>query len=416
MKGCLKQLSPMPSPQPDCACARKCVAFEADGREQVFFADEWDRTPTEPTRKLSYQDLIELKEIQRSLPLANQPPDPILGRPGRQYLSTVPIGLLPLLPQADATGNIPNSPQTTPHRNIIASRSRCPSQLPQPSQLQSPPSTHQRVLNPTRQRLRPGFAFLPLLDSDDSTLLPSNPSSRSQSPELPSDTDQSLDPPTPSLTNASLDSSPMSHASSSSPEPTFLQLPPRHPCAEERYYNHFGPRDSYFPLHTGEIDVDEKSTSGHPVSHPHCNDPSTFHPPKQPSSTSHRSDKPVDPLKRPRKRNVIVVNDIEIELDDDESDDESSATGTSPSPVTNSNLDHRLRLLSLEGTRHPNCPENLKPPETKLSYEIKVSSSPSPDNCTRVVGGDFGLHAPLRFKRRAPTDTSDSNFYYTGRS
>ena len=43
------------------------------------------------------RDLLELKEIQRSLPHANQPPDVITGRPGKQFLSAVPIVLLPLL-------------------------------------------------------------------------------------------------------------------------------------------------------------------------------------------------------------------------------------------------------------------------------------------------------------------------------
>ncbi|TEB20029.1 hypothetical protein FA13DRAFT_1592310, partial [Coprinellus micaceus] len=61
---------------------------EADAcLETVFVADEWDRTPTEPARKLSYQDLLELKEIQRSLPRANQPPDHLAGRAGKQYLT-----------------------------------------------------------------------------------------------------------------------------------------------------------------------------------------------------------------------------------------------------------------------------------------------------------------------------------------
>ncbi|KJA18066.1 hypothetical protein HYPSUDRAFT_98066, partial [Hypholoma sublateritium FD-334 SS-4] len=77
---------------------RKCVAFGAEGSEEVHTADEWDRTPTEPARKLTYQDLLELKEIQRSLPRANQPCDLLSGRPSRHYLSAVPIGLLPLLP------------------------------------------------------------------------------------------------------------------------------------------------------------------------------------------------------------------------------------------------------------------------------------------------------------------------------
>ena len=34
---------------------RKCVAFCAEGSETVYPADEWDRTPAEPARKLSYQ-------------------------------------------------------------------------------------------------------------------------------------------------------------------------------------------------------------------------------------------------------------------------------------------------------------------------------------------------------------------------
>ena len=45
----------------------------------------------------AYRDLLELKEIQRSLPHANQPPDVVTGRPGKQFLSGVPIVLLPLL-------------------------------------------------------------------------------------------------------------------------------------------------------------------------------------------------------------------------------------------------------------------------------------------------------------------------------
>jgi hypothetical protein len=34
---------------------RKCVAFCAEGSETVYPADEWDRSPAEPARKLSYQ-------------------------------------------------------------------------------------------------------------------------------------------------------------------------------------------------------------------------------------------------------------------------------------------------------------------------------------------------------------------------
>ncbi|KAF8159911.1 hypothetical protein B0H34DRAFT_422786 [Crassisporium funariophilum] len=87
---------------------RKCVMFGgAEGcvLETVYTADEWDRTPTEPARKLSYQDLLELKEIQRSLPRANQPADYLSGRPSRHFLKGVPIGLLPLVDSPSASEN-----------------------------------------------------------------------------------------------------------------------------------------------------------------------------------------------------------------------------------------------------------------------------------------------------------------------
>ncbi|KNZ72536.1 hypothetical protein J132_02692 [Termitomyces sp. J132] len=160
MKGCLKSSL--------ASTARKTVAF---GDEEVYFADEWDRTPTEPAGKLSYEELLELKEIQRSLPRAQQLPDPVSGKLPSYLLDQVPIGLLPLLPTAEPT---PPPPAPKP-RHVLP----------------FPPLPK-----------KPAFAFLPLLPS------------RSPSP----------DPPTPSLTNASLESSPLSRASSSSPEPAFLSL------------------------------------------------------------------------------------------------------------------------------------------------------------------------------------------------
>jgi hypothetical protein len=362
---------------------------------------------------------MELKEIQRSLPLANQLPDPILGRPGRQYLSTVPIGLLPLLPQADPAVATQAPLQTTPHVSPTNYNLGLTSLLLQrriTSRPRSPPSNHRQLLpsnekisNPMAQRPRPNFAFLPLLDtptSSDTNPLPSNSSSRSASPDLPSDTDQSLDPPTPSLTNASLDSSPMSRASSGSPEPSFLQLPPRHlSCGVDRYYNHrFGPRDSYFP------DMDDDH-SEHVVSHRPGIESSNFHSEK--STHSCDDARPVKPAELPkptRKRNVIFVNDVEIELDDDEEESPALAPGTPD------DLDSRLPKL-LYATRNPSCSKNLKPPETGTSAETKAPSTSDhlmhPAN--NEVGG-FGLHMPLRFKRRLPSIDNSSDFIYTGRS
>ncbi|KAJ7483362.1 hypothetical protein FB451DRAFT_941548, partial [Mycena latifolia] len=113
MKSCLKASSAPGSPDPGNigTSSRKCVAFGPEGCEEVHWADEWDRTPTQPARKLSYQELLELKEITQSLPHATQPWDPLTRRPAKQYLSTVPIALLPLgVP--DATS--PISPPTSP--------------------------------------------------------------------------------------------------------------------------------------------------------------------------------------------------------------------------------------------------------------------------------------------------------------
>ncbi|KAJ8085140.1 hypothetical protein PM082_003924 [Marasmius tenuissimus] len=96
---------------------KKCVSWCSQDHkgtgylEEEFTADSWDRTATEPTRTpLSYKDILELKAIQRSLPCAQQLPDPFTGKPVNQYLSTVPIALLPLLPDS-----APHTPLSTPN-------------------------------------------------------------------------------------------------------------------------------------------------------------------------------------------------------------------------------------------------------------------------------------------------------------
>ncbi|KAJ7663942.1 hypothetical protein DFH06DRAFT_925378, partial [Mycena polygramma] len=115
MKSCLKTPSLPSSPDlsAQAPCLRKCVAFNAEGSEEVHWADEWDRTPTEPAKRLSYQELLELKEIQQSLPHAPQPADAHSLRPAKQLLSMVPIGLLPLGP-AEPTSPVSPPPQSPP--------------------------------------------------------------------------------------------------------------------------------------------------------------------------------------------------------------------------------------------------------------------------------------------------------------
>ncbi|KAF9263920.1 hypothetical protein L218DRAFT_999085 [Marasmius fiardii PR-910] len=72
---------------------------EDEGLEHVYTADDWDRTAVEPAHQpLSDSDILELKAIQQTLPQAQQLPDPYTGKPVKQYLSRVPIVLLPLGP------------------------------------------------------------------------------------------------------------------------------------------------------------------------------------------------------------------------------------------------------------------------------------------------------------------------------
>ncbi|KAL4062373.1 hypothetical protein V8B97DRAFT_1752822 [Scleroderma yunnanense] len=79
--------------------AKKHVVFSDEGTEQVYEADEWDRTPAEITQRLSYEDVLELKMLQRELPRAAQPVDAFSSKPfANVFLAHVPIPLLPLNP------------------------------------------------------------------------------------------------------------------------------------------------------------------------------------------------------------------------------------------------------------------------------------------------------------------------------
>ncbi|KAG2351850.1 hypothetical protein BDR07DRAFT_1293508, partial [Suillus spraguei] len=115
MKSCLKSPSHSGSATPctdsdDDATCKKHVAFCEEGTEQVFEADEWDRTPAEIAQRLSYEDVLELKMIQRSLPRAQQSHDPLSSKPySGVFLRNVPIPLLPLNPTT-VSASAPMSP------------------------------------------------------------------------------------------------------------------------------------------------------------------------------------------------------------------------------------------------------------------------------------------------------------------
>lgn len=460
MKGCLKwQHSPSPSPGIECTQSHKSVAFGAQICEQVYTADEWDRTPTEPARKLSYQDLLELKEIQRSLPHANQPADPLSGRAGSHYLSAVPIGLLPLLAENNSDSSSSSSSQNS---SPVTSPSPTPNWSsrfsPPPSTRQAPPApqqwhpphlAHLLPARPTPQRQKPRFAFLPLLDTPPTSPYPSNPPSpsRSPSPDLHSD----VDPPTPSLTNASLDSSPVSRASSCSPEPPSLRLPPprtRPPMTipsispGHQFSNKHGGNDSYFPTFPSSTTSGLASDEPQPGIHPslamtmsmrlHAVPSPNLVPPSPLSLGPSSVGNIVPPLKPQRKkRNFIVVNDIEIELDDEEEEEgkkeeeeevpkssnvdadlaapvpEKPTTNRSPEPSPPLALPPSLSYVATKPQITTIPPISILPqlpssPPPTTNLKIKAASAPASP-------GTGALHAPICFKRRSPPPSSSSS-------
>ncbi|EAU89972.1 hypothetical protein CC1G_05888 [Coprinopsis cinerea okayama7 len=409
MKGCLKRSQSSPaSPHTQSPLSpRKAVTFESDDSlEQVFWADEWDRTPTEPSRKLSYQDLLELKEIQLSLPRANQPADAVTGRLGSHYLKNVPIGLLPLLPDSSSTAPpSPRSPATRPTTSPMSpswasftpNSRQCPLPTSPPlggvdALLKSP--HHPRHLShlppaPTQApKPKPRFAFLPLLDSSSP-----DPRSRSPSPDLASDTD----PPTPSLSNASLESSPLSRASSCSPEPPFFQLPPprKRPGFHDPYAPVYGDDQSDtetgYPAISSTLANMRLGASNPPYGHPS----KPQQPFGRPPLTRFVPPPPPAPAPKPttsRKRNVIYVNGMEMELDDSDDDEPS----TPPAVIAPT----------------PRSPPRTSPVSicrpTPSSPTLKWQSSTSTASPTESSPFS-GLHAPVRFKRQAPSTKGDSS-------
>ena len=359
---------------------RKSVLFHSESLEQVFMADEWDRTPTEPARNLSYQDLLELKEIQRTLPRADQPPDYLTGRSGSQYLKKVPIGLLPLLPDSPS-GEQPTSPTesrsrptSSPMSSSWASFRPNSGDLPLPStpptggshyrsNLSHHPSNLSHLPQAARAEAKPKsrFAFLPLLDGN-------SPGSRSRSPS-PSPSDSG--PPTPSLSNASLESSPLSRASSCSPEPPFMRLPP--------------------PQHKPNPEPKVSHLSSNPYSPFGCapNRPqlSRFVPPPPPAPA------PKPPAKK--KKNVMFINGIEIDLDDDDDDEPSTPHPTSPQMSMLPTSPPKSPSSTMTTSSSPRRSAFCSPPS---SPTLRWQSPPQMANDPPMAA----LHAPMRFKRQVP--------------
>ena len=188
---------------------------------------------------------MELKAIQRSLPTAAQPPDPLARRQPAQYLEGVPIGLLPLFDTTHSVNSVTSpaikAEPLSPPPELPPVPSRSPSiALQGLSTSQSNPLNGTTVpsispfspapTTPTTPRRKPNFAFLPLLDSPAAAVQPQPQSQPEPEPPAPSevdadDSDHESHPSTPSLSSASLDTTPSPREED--PDYGYFQLPTR---------------------------------------------------------------------------------------------------------------------------------------------------------------------------------------------
>ncbi|KAI0793839.1 hypothetical protein C8Q74DRAFT_1215322 [Fomes fomentarius] len=156
---------------------RKTVSFCSDDElEEVFWADEWDRSPAAVTPKLSYQFASTASHTPSKWKNRSEPQRPGIDPDILPYLDAVPIRLLPLLPQSLAQSEPPAAPDPHPQtptptaspetRPTIKPPSEPPElriEPPVPTVASPPPSTAPR---------KPNFSFLPLLPVQDPPPIP----------------------------------------------------------------------------------------------------------------------------------------------------------------------------------------------------------------------------------------------------
>ncbi|KAH9992767.1 hypothetical protein BJV74DRAFT_396736 [Russula compacta] len=161
-----------PSPSLTEDLSRRCVHFCSELVDKVFVADEWDRSPAGVTPRLTYQDMLELKEIQRSLPHATQPlDDPDLpelnsrGVPRTHFLNTVPVGLVPLISPATLPTSRTEPVTTTPCKvsplKVESPPCHSPPSRPPPSPPSTPPPKVLVTVPPLSQNPSPSKSISP---------------------------------------------------------------------------------------------------------------------------------------------------------------------------------------------------------------------------------------------------------------
>ena len=338
-----------------------------------------------PLLYFSYRDLLELKEIQRSLPHANQPPDTVTGRPGKQFLLGVPIVLLPLLSsnptestehgaqeaaakklsdapgRSNASGTGWGSPslkrqvQATPPQPFVPFPPR-----PPPRSIPSSGSSAPKSTTFTSAPTSPSSISHPL--HMNSQVLNKTGSPPPSSPTAPFPSSYSNRPSTTSKYPYSsfhqVQQQPQSRASWTPPSslshlmPSLPVKPREKPKFEFITLLDSGGKKNGSPDPSSEVDADHETEGrGAPFLKRSSANSSL--------SSSYPSDvglpikkKPEAKKKKEKERKFILVNDMEIELDEDSgSESEEESTPSSGSITSTSTTSNTTREVTTTTTR-----------------------------------------------------------------
>ncbi|EJD07357.1 uncharacterized protein FOMMEDRAFT_16057 [Fomitiporia mediterranea MF3/22] len=107
---------------------KRNVSFREKSEDEIHTADDWDRSPVDVAAKLTYGDILELKQMQVDTARDCARAQVAAGATPR-YLTNVPLGLLPLLPETSG-GPGATAPPTTPMSPRVLSPSGSPPRRP----------------------------------------------------------------------------------------------------------------------------------------------------------------------------------------------------------------------------------------------------------------------------------------------
>ncbi|KAI0742016.1 hypothetical protein C8Q80DRAFT_1221814 [Daedaleopsis nitida] len=185
---------------------RKTVSFCSDDElEEVYWADEWDRTPAAATPRLSYQDILELKQLRVHLPYSPPPPPPrqpfTTSTPPPPSSSSSSKPPFPVSRFASAASHTPSKwknrsephhtdvdPEILPYLDAVPIRllPLLPQSSPEPEPHPPSPEPHPQTPTPTASPETPrksNFSFLPLLPLQDPPPIPTEPPIQPSAPK-----------------------------------------------------------------------------------------------------------------------------------------------------------------------------------------------------------------------------------------